>query len=62
MKRIGSTAMGGIMERTPTSGARVARTIGSTPMATPNTSPPKVAKPRPRPSRRRLAPVSVHST
>jgi hypothetical protein len=60
MNRIGSTAIGGIIESTATSVPNVAPKRGNSPTAMPKQRPINVATPNPMPSRLRLAPVSSH--
>ena len=62
MNRIGSTAIGGIIETTATRVPNDAPAIGSRPTVRPKPSPTMVEIPSPSPSRCRLAKVSVHST
>ena len=62
MKKMGSTAIGGIIDRTAISVPSVAPTSGISPSERPRTRPIMVATARPVRSRRRLAAVSVHST
>ncbi len=61
MKRIGSTAKGGIIAMTPTKGPSVARTCGMAPMAVPRQSAVIAAMASPITRRCRLAAVSCQS-
>jgi hypothetical protein len=62
MNRIGSTAIGGIIETTATMVPNDAPATGSSPTVSPKPSPTRVEIPNPSNSRCRLAAVSVHNT
>ena len=60
--RTGRIAIGGISDSPSTNGERPARTSGMAPSATPKARPTSALIPTPSASRRRLAPVSAHSS
>ena len=62
MNRIGSTAIGGIIDSTATKVPNPAPATGKRPIARPNTKPVSAAIPSPSAKRCRLAAVSAHST